>query len=80
MRRSNRFSSNTVSMDFQADQLVFIQNVMKDADAYKRRYPLYAAIFISPLVLLCEKNLSSRTLSQLDLMRVSFMLSPYPFD
>lgn len=58
------------SLQMNQDQVDFIKNLMNKSDAYKRKYPLYVALFISPLALLVDKKLMSRCLDQLDLLKV----------
>jgi hypothetical protein len=66
---SCRSTGGTVQID--AEQMAFIQSLMKKCNPYKRKYPLYIALFISPLALLVDKQLMSRCLDQLDLLTVS---------
>ena len=62
-------SGNSFS-DLMPDQLDFVHKLMKDSDAYKRKFPLYAALFLSLLVLLADKKLMLCCLNQVDLLKV----------
>jgi hypothetical protein len=53
----------------------FVQRLTDKYDSFQRRYPLHAALLISPLVLLVDKKLMSGCLDQLKLVTVSECLT-----
>lgn len=60
----------------QVDQelLSFVTELMAKYEAHKRKFPLHAALLVSPLVLLTDKALMSRCMEQQNLLKVSFIV------
>jgi hypothetical protein len=56
------------------EDITFIHDLMTKHKVFQRRYPLHAALLISPLILLIDKKLMRYCLDQMKLATVSVKL------
>ena len=51
----------------------YLVKLLNDMDYYKRRYPVTIALLVSPICVLVDKKLTSRTMGQDCLLNVSYL-------
>jgi len=67
-------SSTCRSNKLTEQELHYAENLKNSYAPYKLRFPLHAALLLSPLSLLRDKLLMSRCMHQEDMMKVGFIL------